>query len=65
MKKRPWVLVQSWGTLRFSSHRGIVTSQVEIDAVGFTSRFKHSKILGSDRNVTMACCGDRHKPFRA
>ena len=48
-----WVLVQSWSALRFSDHRGIVPSQVEIDALGFTARLTHSKTLGSDRNDTM------------
>ena len=57
-----WVLVQSCGTWGFSDLHGIVPSQVEIDAIGFTARLTHSKTLGSDRNVTMR---DRQKLFRA
>ena len=48
-----WHLVQSWGTLRFSGHRAIVPTHVELDEQGFTAKLTHSKTLGSDRNVTM------------
>ena len=32
-----WILVQSWGTLRFSDHRGIAPAQVTVDEQGFTA----------------------------
>ena len=48
-----WILVQAWGMLRFSDHRGISPSQVTLDERGFTARLVHSKTIGSDRNVGM------------
>ena len=45
--------MQSWGTLRFSDHRGIAPAQVTVDEQGFTASLTHSKTLGSDRSVTM------------
>ena len=44
-----WLLVQSWETLRFSDHQGIVLSHIELDEQGFTAKLTHSKTLGSDR----------------
>ena len=48
-----WLLVQSWGTLRFSDHRGIIPTHVELDEQGFTAELTHSKTLGSDRGVNV------------
>ena len=36
-----WILLQSWGTLRFSDHRGIAPAQVMVDEQGFTARMTH------------------------
>ena len=48
-----WLLVQSWSALRFSDHRGIIPTRVELDEKGFTTKLTHSKTLGSDRSVKM------------
>ena len=48
-----WLLVQSWGTLRFSDHKGIAPSHFELNAQGFTAKLTHSKTLGSDRSVSV------------
>ena len=46
-----WVLLQSWGTLRFSDHRGLVPKQITVDDTGFTGVLSRSKTLGTDKTV--------------
>ena len=46
-----WVLLQSWGTLRFSDHRGLVPKQITVDDTGFTGVLSRSKTLGADKTV--------------
>ena len=46
-----WVLLQSWGTLRFSDHRGLLPKQITVDNTGFTGVLSRSKTLGSDKTV--------------
>ena len=46
-----WVLLQSWGTLRFSDHRGLLPKQITVDDTGFTGVLSRSKTLGSDKTV--------------
>ena len=48
-----WILVQCWGTLRFSDHRGFRPADVLLDSEGFVARLTRSKTIGSDRAVTM------------
>ena len=46
-----WVLLQSWGTVRFSDHRGLVPKQITVDDTGFTGVLSRSKTLGTDKTV--------------
>ena len=48
-----WILVQCWGTLRFSDHRGLRPADVLLDSEGFMARLTRSKSIGSHRAVTM------------
>ena len=47
------VLVQCWGTLRFSDHRGLSPADAQSDSEGFIGKLTRSKTIGSDRAVTM------------
>ena len=56
-----WVLVQNWGTLRFSDHRGIDPSTVSIKDAEFSATLYRSKTIGADkaigsRPLTIAAC---------
>ena len=46
-----WVLLQNWGTLRFSDHRGSPPSEIKVSQIGFTARLLRSKTTGSDKQV--------------
>ena len=46
-----WLLIQSWATLSFSDHRGIVPNSVKIDETGLSAQLTRSKTLGADRTV--------------
>ena len=48
-----WILVQCWGTLRFSDHRGIAPPDVTLDSQGFTAKLRHAKTICSDRSLNM------------
>ena len=48
-----WILVQCWGTLRFSDHRGLRPADVMLDSEGLVARLTRSKTIGSDRAITM------------
>ena len=56
-----WVLIQNWGTLRFSDHRGIDPSSVVITKAGFSAILSRSKTIGTDKSIgsrplTIAAC---------
>ena len=40
-----WVLVQCWGTLRFSDHRGLSPSDAHLDSEGFVGKLTRSKTI--------------------
>ena len=46
-----WVLLQNWGTLRFSDHRGLNPAQVTVSAAEFQATLTRSKTVGSDKNI--------------
>ena len=46
-----WILVQSWGILRFDDHRGIKPQDVSLVGGSLSARLTRSKTLGSDRSV--------------
>ena len=46
-----WILVQSWGTLRFDDHRGIKPEDVSFIGGSMSALLTRSKTLGSDRAV--------------
>ena len=48
-----WILVQCWGTLRFSDHRGLRPVDVLLDSEGFKAKLTRSKTIGSDRALSM------------
>ena len=48
-----WILVQCWGTLRFSDHRGLRPVDILLDSDGMVAKLTRSKTIGSDRAVTM------------
>ena len=45
-----WLLVQSWGTLRFDDHRGLLPRDVIVLATGLQARLTRSKVSGSDKH---------------
>ena len=46
-----WLLLQNWGTLRFSDHRGIIPSEASLQSDGFLAKLTRSKTLGADRDL--------------
>ena len=46
-----WLLVQSWGTLRFDDHRGLLPRDVIVSATGLQARLTRSKVSGSDKHL--------------
>ena len=46
-----WLLVQNWGTLRFSDHRGLLPSDVECSRGSLQANLSRSETLGADREV--------------
>ena len=46
-----WILVQSWGTLRFDDHRGVKPQDVSFVEGSLLARLTRSKTLGPDRSV--------------
>ena len=46
-----WVLLQNWGTLRFSDHRGLLPEQISVSDRGFFGVLSRSKTLGSDKAI--------------
>ena len=45
------LLVQSWGTLRFDDHRGLLPRDVILSATGLQARLTRSKVSGSDKHL--------------
>ena len=46
-----WLLVQSWGTLRFDDHRGLLPRDVVASDMGFQAKLTRSKVSGSDKHL--------------
>ena len=46
-----WLLVQSWGTLRFDDHRGLLPRDVILSEMGLQARLTRSKVSGSDKHL--------------
>ena len=57
-----WILVQSWGTLRFDDYRSIKPKDVSFTGGSMSALLTRSKTLGSDRAVNSrrvyinSCC---------
>ena len=47
-----WLMLQSWGTLRFADHRGLEPSNVRFEGGMFLAKLTRSKTLGSDKQVS-------------
>ena len=49
-----WLLLQCWGTLRFSDHRGLIPDdRFEVRGNNLSARLTRSKTIGSDK--ALAC----------
>ena len=46
-----WLLVQSWGTLRFDDHRGLLPRDFIVSSTGLQARLTRSKVSGSDKHL--------------
>ena len=46
-----WLLVQSWSTLRFDDHRGLLSSDFIVSVTGLQARLTRSKVSGSDKHL--------------
>ena len=46
-----WLLVQSWGTLRFDDHRGLLPRDVVVSDMGFQAKLTRFKVSGSDKHL--------------
>ena len=46
-----WLLVQSWGTLRFGDHRGLLPREFHVSSAGLQARLTRSKVSGSDKQL--------------
>ena len=46
-----WLLVQSWGTLRFDDHRGLLPREFHVSSAGLQARLTRSKVSGSDKQL--------------
>ena len=47
-----WLLVQSWGTLRFDDHRGLLPRDFIVSSTGLQARLTRSKVSGSDKHLS-------------
>ena len=47
-----WLMLQSWGTLRFSDHRGLEPINLRIEGGSLLAKLTRSKTLGSDKPVS-------------
>ena len=46
-----WLLIQSWGTLRFDDHRGLLPRDFLVTSTGLQARLTRSKVSGSDKHL--------------
>ena len=46
-----WLMFQSWSTLRFDDHRGIIPEDLEISEAGLVGKLSRSKVTGRDKRV--------------
>ena len=46
-----WMLLQSWATLRFDDHRGMVPSDLVVSENGLVGRLTRSKVSGPDKKL--------------
>ena len=44
-----WILLQSWATLRFDDHRGMVPSDLMVSENGLVGKLTRSKVSGPDK----------------
>ena len=47
-----WVLLQSWGTMRFSDHRGLSPTDISFEDGSLTGLSSRTKTTGTDKNVS-------------
>ena len=47
-----WVLLQSWGTMRFSDHRGLSAADITLKDGSLTGLLRRTKTTGTDKNVS-------------
>ena len=47
-----WVLLQSWGTMRFSDHRGLSAADISFTDGSLTGLLRRTKTTGTDKNVS-------------
>ena len=48
-----WIVVQSWGTLRFADHRGLSLSEgFDVKGNALSARLTHSKTTGQDKALS-------------
>ena len=57
-----WLLVQSWGRLRFEDHRGLLPREFIVSSAGLQARLTRSKVSGSDRHLSYRSPG-HHSRF--
>ena len=46
-----WLLVQSWGTLRFDDHRGLLPRDFKVSETGLLGKLTRSKVSGPDKQL--------------
>ena len=46
-----WLLVQSWGTLRFDDHRGLLLRDFKVSETGLLAKLTRSKVSGPDKHL--------------
>ena len=57
-----WILLQSWGTMRFSDHRGLKPTDVHVTGNSMSAKLTRSKTTGDDKDVAFrmvhiaSCC---------
>ena len=48
-----WMLLQSWATLRFDDHRGMVPSDLKVSETGLVGKLTRSKVSGPDKKLKL------------
>ena len=46
-----WMLLQSWATLRFDDHRGMVPADLSVSEAGLVGKLTRSKVSGPDKKL--------------